>query len=278
MPGRGLLGLGTRVGELRGVGARRLPAVLWWLARTGPAPEGEFTVPSAEAPRLLAAAETDLEREFFGNTGRPVDKWIHYLAAYQQHFGAYRGTPVRMLEIGVFRGGSLDLWRRYFGPEATIVGIDIDPGCAERVTAPNHVRIGSQDDPAFLASVVAEFGPFDIVLDDGSHVGKHQRTSFEQLFPAVRPGGVYAIEDLHTSYWPRGYDGGWRRRGTGIDLVKSLIDDMHGWYYRRDTRSPAREWISGIHVYDSLVVIDKQQRGMPQRILVNGPAEDGEAS
>jgi hypothetical protein len=84
-----------------------------------------------------------------------------------------------MLEIGVFKGGSLELWREYFGPAATIFGVDVNPKCADYVTAPNQVRIGSQDDALFLEKVVLEIGTLDIVLDDDSHIGHHQRRSFE---------------------------------------------------------------------------------------------------
>ncbi len=68
--------------------------------------------------------------------------------------------------------------------------------------APNQVRIGSQDDPAFLRSVIDEMGSPDIILDDGSHVSDHQKISFETLWPLLKVGGLYVIEDLHTAYFP----------------------------------------------------------------------------
>ena len=78
-----------------------------------------------------------------------------------------RGQPVTMLEIGVFDGGSLDMWRRYLGFAATIVGVDINPRCADLVDEPNIVCIGSQADRAFLEQVIARHGAPDLVLDDG---------------------------------------------------------------------------------------------------------------
>ena len=104
-----------------------------------------------------------------------------------------------MIEIGVFEGGSLDMWQRYLGADASIVGIDINPGCADRVDPPNVVHIGSQADRAFLEGVVAEFGAPELILDDGSHIARHQRASFEILFPLLQDGGLYIIEDTHTS-------------------------------------------------------------------------------
>jgi len=86
-----------------------------------------------------------------------------------------------------------------------------------------HARIGSQADPEFLASVVAEM---DIVIDDGSHVASHQLASFKALFPALSFGGVYICEDLHTAYW-QDWDGGYKRHGTFVETIKDMIDNLH---------------------------------------------------
>jgi hypothetical protein len=162
-----------------------------------------------------------------------------------------------MLEIGVSEGGSLAQWRQILGSEATIFGIDINPDCANLVDAPNQVRIGSQADPDFLTSVLAETGPLDIVLDDGSHVGRHQVASFRAIWPHVKPGGLYMIEDLHTTYWPGDMEGGMRKPGTGIELLKALIDDQHAWYHDEPEQYAVKEEIGGIHFYDSIAVVEK---------------------
>jgi hypothetical protein len=227
----------------------------------------DFVLEEREGRRRLEASPSDLVQIFLSPEKRLVHKWDHYLPAYDQHFGRYRGTKLFFLEIGVSQGGSLDMWRSYFGPDATIVGVDINPSCSGRVSAPNVVRIGSQDDPAFLSAVLAEFGEPDVVLDDGSHIGRHQVATFDALFPKLQVGGLYAIEDLHTSYWLN-WEGGYRRRGTGIELVKQLIDDQHGWYHRHGRASPARDWIPAIHVYDSLAIIEKAARNRPGHVSV----------
>jgi cephalosporin hydroxylase len=222
-----------------------------------------FELDPAEKTRLSAAASDGIGKLFFAHQGRIIIKWIHYLDIYQHHFAAYRNTPVKFLEIGVFKGGSLELWRNYFGMNAMIFGIDIEPACATYVTPPNQVRIGSQDDAHFLRSVVDEMGAPDIILDDGSHVARHQRASFETLFPLLKDGGLYVIEDLHTSYWPFPWEGGYRRKGTMIEQIKDMIDDMHGWYHRKPTPTPASDHIRAIHIYDSIVVIEKQKIERP---------------
>lgn len=218
----------------------------------------------------LPEAKSELARMYFGHEGRIIHKWVHFLDLYDRHFAPYRHSKLTFLEIGVQNGGSAELWRKYFGPEAVIFGIDVDPACANNVTPPNQVRIGSQADPAFLKSLLAEMGPPDIVLDDGSHVSEHQRTSFEVLFPALKEGGLYVIEDTHSSYWPGRQHGGFGRRGTAIEFVKRMIDDMHGWYHKHPTLTSAKTEVGGIHIYDSIIFIEKSRRTAPVHTKVGG--------
>ncbi|WP_432676134.1 class I SAM-dependent methyltransferase [Nioella aestuarii] len=205
----------------------------------------------------------DLERFFWSNDGPIVHKWLHYFPIYERYFGAFKGKPVRFLEIGVSKGGSLDMWRSYFGPEAVIFGIDIDPNCAEFDGRSGAVRIGSQDDPEFLAKVVEEMGGLDLVLDDGSHHSRHIRKSLDTLFPLLSDGGVYMIEDLHAAYWPS-FGGGYRRPSSFMEVVKVMIDDMHHWYHSRGEKVQATAGgLSGLHVHDSITVLEKQALSRP---------------
>jgi hypothetical protein len=241
--------------------------------RRPPLPEkvmARLQIDPAEKDAVASQTSGALAEIFFRHSGRIIYKWIHYLGIYERHFSQYRNTSFKMLEIGVFKGGSLEMWRKYFGEAATIFGIDINPECADYVTAPNQVRIGSQDDPEFLNRVVLEMGAPDVVLDDGSHVGHHQRKSFDVLFPLLKPGGLYVIEDLHTSYWP-GLTGGGRRwhESSAIGHIKEMIDDMHAWYHNNPVTTPAKTEIGAIHVYDSIVVIEKRHRQQPGHIQVS---------
>jgi cephalosporin hydroxylase len=231
---------------------------------------GSFSFTDDEISQFRSEAKGgSVAAAFFENSGRPVHKWQHYLDIYERHLSCYRNKPFFFLEIGVFDGGSLDMWRHYFGNEATIVGIDINQECARRVDPPNLVRIGSQADPKFLQGVIAEFGPPDVVLDDGSHMASHQRASFNALFPAVKEGGLYIIEDMHTSYWPE-WEGGYRREGTAVEFVKQMMDDLHAWYHKRPTVTPAKESIGAIHVYDSVTVIERRRKARPGMLRGGG--------
>jgi hypothetical protein len=210
-----------------------------------------------------------------------VHKWHHYFDVYARHFGPYRDKPIRMLEIGVFRGGSLRMWKLYFHPESTIVGVDIDKSCKDHEIADRNVfvRIGSQADPEFLAQVNEEFGPFDIILDDGSHETHHQNISFGALFrTALKDGGCYMVEDVHTNYMLTHIGS----EETFIDLSKQMIDMLHEPYVDRketDFRHEDPEAVKqlelsylsanlgGIAFYDSIVVFDKKQRHLPKSEL-----------
>jgi hypothetical protein len=213
--------------------------------------------------------QSDLHRLFYTNSGTLVHKWRNYLDVYDRHLSRFRDTPFKMLEIGVSEGGSLAMWRKYFGHDATIFGIDIDPRCAKFDGRDGQVRIGSQADPQFLGSVVQEMGGVDVVLDDGSHIASHQRTSFQTLFPLLSEGGVYLCEDLHTSYWGAEFEGGYRKAGAFIEVAKQIIDDIHADFHdRNQTLVGAHRSIHGLHFYNSILAIEKQSQPPPAHIRV----------
>jgi len=231
--------------------------------------ERTFAFASKEPAAIEADIRTrygdpgDLLELFAGNPGPPVHKWHHYIPLYERYFSRFRGRKVRFLEIGVGRGGSLRMWRRYFGADAVIFGIDIEPDRASLDGRDGQVRIGSQADRAFLRSVVEEMGGVDVVLDDGSHMMEHVRASLETLFPLLDEDGIYMIEDLHTAYWSR-FGGGVYASSNFFRLVDELVDDMHRWYHPGGTRHPGLgDTCFGIHLHDSLVVLEKNSGHRP---------------
>lgn len=199
----------------------------------------------------------DLWQDFQTNQGKVIRKWEHYFPVYERHFGPWRGRTLTFLEVGVAHGGSLAMWRRFFGPLATVVGVDIDPKCRAHEENGVFVRIGDQSDPRFLQSVVEEFGVPDVVLDDGSHQMAHIHATFDALYPRMGKNGVYMVEDLHTAYWPD-FGGGLREPGSFIERAKSLVDQLNADHARGALASDAftRETLS-IAFYDSMVVFEK---------------------
>jgi hypothetical protein len=203
--------------------------------------------------------DSDLLEVFVRNKGQMVNKWHHYIPLYDRYFSPFKGQKIRLLEIGAGAGGSLQMWRDYFGDDAIIYGIDINPGCAAFDGIAGQVRIGSQADQAFLESVVKEMGGIDIVLDDGSHHMKDVSSTLEYLFPSLSDGGLYMIEDMHTAYWSR-FGGGFGSSSNVFRLLISVVDDMHHWYHKKPIRNPLiSKSCTGIHIHDSLVVLEKAQ-------------------
>ncbi len=194
--------------------------------------------------------------------GRVLDKWAHYFPIYSRHFAPYRGRPVRILEIGIYRGGSLDMWRWYFGDQVTLVGVDIDED-ARAASDPRHVvEIGDQTDADFLRRVAEQHGPFDIIIDDGGHEMQQQIVTTETLFPLLADGGVFLVEDTHTSYW-ESYAGGRNREGTFMEWVKHRLDDVNGFHQPSPIDPVWTGQLDSVHVYDSVVVLDKKTRFAP---------------
>jgi hypothetical protein len=210
----------------------------------------------------------DLLSLFLKNSNFPIDKWHHYIPIYDSYFSPYRGTEVRFLEIGVSKGGSLRLWRDYFGPDAKIFGIDIDSTCAKFDGVHGEVRIGSQDDTKFLESVINEMGGVDIVLDDGSHQMKHIKKTLQILFPEVSNSGLYVIEDLHTSFL-KSFGGGNSRNNFLMKFLPELVLDMHRWYHSVPPVHPTiSHSLPAIHIYDSIVVLEKDTCHRPTHSVI----------
>lgn len=208
-----------------------------------------------------AMAANPLYARFAANKAfQPFDKWIHYFDIYERTLQRFVGTDVRVLEIGVFHGGGLDQLRFFLGEDAVLVGADVDPAARDACAGRFPVAVGDQTDPEFLASIVAEHGPFDVIIDDGGHSMRQQITSIENLFPTLNDGGVYLVEDTHTSYW-EGYQDA---EQTFMEWVKDRVDDVNGYHFAGEAELPV--WtthVAGLHVYDSVVVLDKAKRFPP---------------
>ena len=206
-----------------------------------------------------------------------TDKWGRhwYARHYQTHFAPRRAEPLAVLEIGVggyedtTKGGaSLRMWKEYF-PQARIFAIDVyDKSGLEE----DRIRIftGSQADPAFLDRVAAETGPLDIVIDDGSHRNPDVIASFEALFPRLREGGIYAIEDMQTSYWPS-YGGSTDLAAghTMMALVKRLADGLNHAEFIRPGYQPTFTDlnVSSLHVYHNLAFVYRGRNDDESNIL-----------
>lgn len=185
-----------------------------------------------------------------------------YSRLYERHLAPRRRQVKSVLEIGIggvtsrtglatrAGGQSLKMWRSYF-PNARIVGIDIH----EKAVRGRRIAVerGSQDDPEFLRRIAHEYGPFDVVVDDGSHVAAHVLASFEVLFHHVVPGGTYVIEDLEHAYLTE-YGGGPPGNIGHMGLIKELLDDTLRQHWDHEGRARP---VESVHVYDEIAFIHK---------------------
>jgi hypothetical protein len=202
----------------------------------------------------------DLKKFFNDNKGRQIHKWKHYFEIYDQHFTRFRGSNVHVVEFGVNQGGSLQMWKQYFGSNARLFGIDINPHCMKLEEEQIEIFIGDQSDRNFLRSLAEKIPRIDILIDDGGHTMKQQIRTFEELFPYVDENGLYLCEDLHTSYWPK-WGGGYKKRGTYLEYSKNFIDYLNAWHSTNARRLNVTDFtrsVHSLHYYDSVLVIEKR--------------------
>lgn len=216
-----------------------------------------------------------------------TDKARHgYTAHYERFFRPIRHRRLRILEIGIggyqdphAGGESLRTWKHYF-PRSQICGIDLHE---KRLPQESRIRVyqGSQVDEAFLRRVVGDMGGVDIVIDDGSHRNDHVIASFGILFPLLADGGIYAVEDTQTSYWP--FMGGdsedLASTRTMMGYFKALADGLNHAEYLRPGYAPSYldRHVTGIHFFHNLVFVEKGDNGAGSNMVRDGRLREGSA-
>jgi len=205
-----------------------------------------------------------IHKLFLNNGGNICNKWIHYLDIYEKHFAKFVGKKFTMFEIGVSKGGSVEMWRDYFGKDVTIVGIDINPNCKQYESEQINIEIGDQSDWNFLQKLIDKYGIPDLVIDDGSHIMKDLIASFNFLYPLLKDGSIYLAEDLHTCYISEPYNG--NGVNTFINLVKTHIDELSTGNLKvqvNNNRELSEIWATtnSITCYDSIIVYEKRKQG-----------------
>ncbi len=195
-------------------------------------------------------------------------KHSSYFKSYEHFFSKYRNKEITFIEIGVLNGGSLFMWRDYFGPHARIIGIDLNPEAKRWEKDGFEIYIGSQSDENFWKKVKAEIGGIDIVLDDGGHTYEQQIITTENLIDEMNDGGIIVVEDTHTSYM-NGYG---PKKFTFMKYVRNLIDKIN---YRSSfikTLSQDEKRIWSIEIIESMVAfkINRSASNEPSSLVENG--------
>ena len=222
---------------------------------------------------LLYSLNYNKFEEYFWSKNKKllIDKWHHYLKIYDFHFKRFKNKNPKILEIGVYKGGSLEMWNSYFDGKCQIYGIDIDKECLKipsiLKTDNIQVDIGNQVKRKFWKKYIKDKPKFDIIIDDGGHRMQQQIITYEELIDHVSDDGIYLCEDLHTSYWGN-YGGGLHKNNTFIEYTKKFIDMLH--YYHIPTGNQFhklnekdkkiykkfRQKIQSVHYYDSVIVLE----------------------
>lgn len=161
------------------------------------------------------------------------DKWKTYFKTYDDHFVQLRESPVTLLEIGVQNGGSLEIWGKFFPNAERIIGCDIDEKCRDLIFEDNRIKvfIGDANSTDVRKAIIADTPAFDIIIDDGSHVVHDVIQSFANYFPYLKVGGIFVIEDLHTSYWDP-FGGGSDMTLSSMGFFKLLADVVNKEFWR----------------------------------------------
>jgi len=227
------------------------------------------------------------------------DKWESYFGHYERNLSPYRSRSdeVALLEVGVQNGGSLEAWKKFLGEKARIVGTDINP-VTGLLNLPDLVSsfVGDATDSEWARRLCEAKGPFDIIIDDGSHKNADIIKTFSLFFSSVKPGGLYICEDLHTAYWQK-FGGALPGAGaTAVEMFKEIVDLVNIEHWSKLTVNPSSQYtpllsaaigkaeclmlsdliaIESIEFCNSLVLIRKKQSGpcsLGRRIVGRGNA------
>tara|TARA_B110000503_G_C7044207_1_gene369533 strand:+ start:149 stop:964 length:816 start_codon:yes stop_codon:yes gene_type:complete len=204
------------------------------------------------------------------------DKLEHgYIEIYESYFKTIKNKQLKILEIGIADGKSLLAWSDYF-KNSTIVGIDIHKiDIYEKKLNKKNIKVhqGSQSDKTFINEIIKIYNNFDIIIDDGSHLAKDVKKSFHLLFPFLNNGGLYAVEDMQTSY--NHFFGGnpfdLKYSNSHMNFFKNLTDRINyqeianPFYVKKNYDS----MIINISFYNNLVFVRKGQNLKESKEVLN---------
>ena len=200
-------------------------------------------------------------------------KHTHYFHIYELLFAQFRNKPITFLEVGVLSGGSLFMWREYFGKNARIIGIDLNSNAKKWEDHGFEIYIGDQEDVNFWRTFSEKIGAIDIVLDDGGHTYSQQIVTTHCLLGSIRDGGMLVVEDTHTSYM----DGFGPKKYSFINYVKNKIDEINLRTSEINKRPKGKSNIFSVECFESMTVfkINRVLAQTESKIIVNQGFDDG---
>ncbi len=198
-------------------------------------------------------------RKIYDETKYLSIKYDSYFDAYEELLAKYCGKPITLVEVGIFNGGSLFMWREYFGPQARIIGIDLNPSAKMWEQHGFEIHIGDQASDDFWQNFFEKVGLVDVFIDDGGHTNLQQIATVHCAVEHIRDGGVLIVEDVHASYF-REFGNPWTRSFVGfaskiVDAVNSraaALKTRRERYANRVHRISFFESIVALHVNSNL--------------------------
>ena len=188
----------------------------------------------------------------------------HYLDIYERYLAPLRDKPITLLEMGTLGGNSLRMWDEYFThPNTRILGLELEAHYWKPENNPRmKVVNGSQSDPAVLRKLWVEYGEFSVIVDDASHKLGDMKPAFEELFPKLTSGGIYAIEDTATSFWPEYNNNGkapilpWLYEQ--VDEMSSRGRDKTGYRFENEKAMQwAERYIKSVTFFKGLAIVER---------------------
>lgn len=177
-------------------------------------------------------------------------KHSNYFWIYDNLLNRFQGTDVVFLEIGVLNGGSLFMWREFFGSNARIIGIDNNPEALKWKEHGFEIFIGDQGNELFWDEILKSIGKIDVALDDGGHTYLQQIVTVNKLLSCINENGLIIIEDTHTSYT----NGFGSQKYSFIKYAIKLVNDINlGHFY--SVTEIKRKYISSISFFESIVAL-----------------------
>ena len=187
-------------------------------------------------------------------------KWNNYFEIYENLFKRFKNKKITLVEVGIGNGGSLFMWRNYFGKKAKIIGIELNPEAKKLDHNGFKIHIGDQSNPDFWKNFYKKVGKIDILIDDGGHTNIQQITTLMESIKNINKGGIIVVEDTHTSFMKnKGFKN--PSKNSFINFTVSLIENIHrrNPMLKKELNYFSKK-IYSLEFYDSITVINIAQK------------------
>ena len=202
-------------------------------------------------------------------------KHSNYFHIYDELFSKYKNKKITFVEIGVFSGGSLFMWRDFFGKKAKIIGIDLNPDVKRFEKYGFKIFIGDQSKKIFWKKFFSKLGKVDIVLDDGGHTNYQQIITTNCCIPNIKDNGTLVVEDVHTSYIKNKWHN--PSKYSYVNYAKKLIDDINSRFPELETHNYSlRKYIYSIKSHESIISYNVNRKLCKTNIMIRNNGKSTE--